>query len=234
MHLPLLLLEIVTTALRLAVRLQRDSSTVLSPEQHPASPSFTTPPSRSYGEAHGEAVTPQASLQAPGSAKLLSHLGRGRASQPSLAEALVMAAAGHNPPGLQKGAGVKPVKQDGLSLTGPQGASDSLTDRQQAAHQDGSLQSVPQAVEGRQEDATSSASFDSWNSRQRSDAGGTASTSQTGLSPAGAVATAATPQAALGSRLCEAVSNASRPPPTGDVYHSSSGKCMTKHTAAPC
>ncbi len=66
--------------------LQRGSSTTQSPEQLPASPLLTTPSSQS----NRDAVTPQASLQAPGTRTPL--LLSGHTKQHSLAAALARAA----------------------------------------------------------------------------------------------------------------------------------------------
>ena len=194
-----------------------------SPEQLPASPLVTTPNS----QMNSGAVTPQASLQAPGTGSSL--LLSSHTKQHSLAAALARAAeisldvpradpetraglraderhgpstagtkafgwngplaaeatqvsdasAGFQLPGSHT-AGLKSVRQS--SRAGPQ-----LHDRHEAADI---------AAVGRQDEVTSSASFDSWNS-MRSHSGTTASTSHAarrtavypGLSPA-AIATA--------------------------------------------
>ena len=211
--------------------LQRGSSTTQSPEQLPASPLLTTPSSQS----NRDAVTPQASLQAPGTGTPL--LLSGHTKQHSLAAALARAA-GISPSVARADpeprAGLRADERHGPSRAGTKAfgwngplaaeatqASDSSAGFQLSGSHTAGLESMepssragPQlhdrheaadsAAAGRQDDVTSSASFDSWNSRQRSHSSATASTSYAargtavhpGLSPAAvgtaeAVATAA-------------------------------------------
>jgi len=195
-----------------------------SPEQLPASPLVTTPSSQS----NGDAVTPQASLQAPGTGTPL--LLSGHTKQHSLAAALARAAG--ISPSLHRAdpetrAGLRVDERNGPSTAGTKAfgwngplapeatqASDSSAGFQLSGSHTAGLESMEpsspagprlhdrheaanSAAAGRQDDVTSSASFDSWNSRQRSHSSATASTSHAarhtavhlGLSPA-AVGTA--------------------------------------------
>ena len=207
-----------------SVFLQRGSSTTQSPEQLPASPLVTTPSSQS----NRDAVTPQASLQAPGTGAPL--LLSDHTKQNSLAAALARAA-GISPSvpraDPEPRAGLRAAERHGPSAAGTKAfgwngplaaeatqASDSSAGFQLSGSHTAGLESMepssragPQlhdrheaadsAAAGRQDDVTSSASFDSWNSRQRSHSSATASTSYAarrtdvhpGLSPA-AVGTA--------------------------------------------
>lgn len=190
-----------------------------SPEQLPASPLVTTPCSHS----NGDAVTPQASLQAPGTGTPL--LLSGHTKQHSLAAALARAAgirisASRIDPETKVGlradeshgpstAGTKAFGWNGpLAAEATQASDASAGPQLSGSHTAGlecarqSRRAGPQlddrhvaadaAAAGRQDDVTSSASFDSWNSRRRSYSGATASTSHAachtvvhpGLSPA--------------------------------------------------
>ena len=206
------------------VFLQRGSSTTQSPEQLPASPLVTTLSS----QPNRDAVTPQASLQAPGTGTPL--LPSDRTKQHSLAAVLARAAGispfvaradpetraglraderhgpftagtkafGSNGP-LAAEAAQASASSAGFQLSGSRTAG--LTSAEPSSHAGPQLhdrhEAADTAAAGRQDDVTSSASFDSWNSRQRSHSGATASTSHAarhsaahpGLSPA-AVGTA--------------------------------------------
>ncbi len=175
-----------------------------SPEQLPASPLVTTPRSQS----NRDAVTPQASLQAPGTGTPL--LLPDHTKQHSLAAALARAA-GISPSvpraDPETKAGLRADERHGPSTAGTKAfgwngplaaeatqASDVSAGFQLSGSHTAGLESMepssragPQlhdrhvaadtAAAGRQGDVTSSASFDSWNSRQRSHSGATASTS---------------------------------------------------------
>lgn len=187
-----------------SVFLQRSSSISQSPQQLPASPLVTTPSS----QLNRAAVTPRASLQAPGTGTPL--LLSGQSKQHSLAAALARAA-GSNPsvpradPDTR--AGLRADESYGPSTAGTEAfgwngplaakathASDSSAGFQVSGSRTAGLESMQPssragphlhdrhvaadtAAAGRQDDVTSSASFDSWNSRQRSHSGATASTS---------------------------------------------------------
>ena len=204
--------------------LQRGSSTTQSPEQLPASPLVTTPNSQS----NRDAITPQASLQAPGTGTPL--LLSSHTKQHSLAAALARAAEiSLNVPRAdpETRAGLRADERHGPSTAGTKAfgwngplaaeatqASDASAGFKLSGSHTAGLKSVRQsshagpqlhdrheaadiAAVGRQDEVTSSASFDSWNSMRRSHSGATASTSHAarrtavypGLSPA-AVGTA--------------------------------------------
>ena len=248
--------------------LQRDSSmTPQSLELPPTSPLVTG----SSGRSHGPAVTPQASLQAPGSGISLLHSTRGHIKQPSLAAALAGTAAGvgsssaptanpqsglgavqgfRSPGKIQAASGAVISVEHGLAVAKQaEAAVQADAQPQHSSLQPHQRQRAADAVvRGSQDDATSSASFDSWNSRRHNDTGATASTSQhtqADVVPASAAATAAcflntqgeTRQAAM---LCgQAVSMAPRSSPIGEsAYDQGKGQlvaaCCKTHDLALC
>ncbi|KAL0022177.1 hypothetical protein WJX77_003269 [Trebouxia sp. C0004] len=190
-------------ALQLRFR-QRGSSMTQMPEQLPASPLITTPSSQSIGDA----VTPQASLQAPGTGTPL--LLSDHTKQHSLAAALARAARNSSSvPSIETEtrASLRADERQGPSKAGPKAfgwngplaaeaaqASDASAGFQLSGSHTAGLESARQssragsrlhdrhvgvdgAAAGRQDDVTSSASFNSWNSRQHSHNDTTASTS---------------------------------------------------------
>ena len=211
----------------------------------------------------GTAVTPQASLQAPGSD------GIGRSIQPSLAAALARASAeGRASPLWPDCQAETKHRASELNSTSRAGATDTSGSASRAAYQKGTRptgQRQPSKAEagrpddercgsqveglkpeaeasslhinaagarltGRQDVATSSASFDSWNSRQRSGESMTCPASQnaltkaaqTGWLPTAAAAAAVTGKQGKGSRtewLLAQVQQASLTP--GSVHSTS-------------
>ena len=211
----------------------------------------------------GKAVTPQASLQAPGSD------GTGRSLQPSLAAALARASAEDRASPLwpdcqaetkhraseinstsragatdTNGSAYREASQEGTrpnEQRQPSNAEAGRPDDEQCGRQAKGLHPDAQAsssyvdaagarLTGRQDTATSSASFDSWNSRQRSGESMTSPASQTALPtavgigqlPTAAAAAAVTGKQGKGSRtewLLAQVQQASLTP--GSVHSTS-------------
>ena len=167
--------------LTVCCRLQR-SSLEQAAQQSPPSPSAMT---RSPGPSHEAATTPQPSLQAPGSAVDLllepfGHRTAPRSPAGTLAGFLAGVKAGRG--NTSNGAGLGPRLESmgsPLHLTGSllggrglQATAEAERDCLQA-HTGASAKEAP--VAGPCDDATSSASFDSWNSRQGSGPGASSS-----------------------------------------------------------
>ena len=191
-----------------------------SPEQLPTTPlapSISGSPHKSSA-----AFTPAASLQAPGSGSNPLVSAKGSSSQPLLAAALARASEEHSPSPHTRSAGKSPARAPAL-LASVAGAAAPDSPRSQASlrlvasatqeaatvaaagnlaqARNPSLSSVKQpAALSQQEDATSSASFDSWRSRNREDSTATAHSSKP------ADATAVGPSRHSGSRTPAAAS----------------------------
>lgn len=227
------------------VLLQRGSSMMHSPEQLPAPLTVSTP----HNQSNRDAVTPQASLQAPGTGTGTSLPLSGHIKQHSLASALARAAGISSSvpradPETRAGLGAddrhgpSTAGRKDFGWNGPLAAeatqaldvspgfqlSGSHTAALESARQ--SSRAGPQlydrhaaadtAAAGRQDDVRSSASFDSWNSKQRSHSGATASTSHAahhtavhpGLSPAAVGAAEAVATTAASAQLAGPIMSA--------------------------
>lgn len=170
-----------------------------SPDQPPATP---LAPSTSGSPCESSAVTPAASLQAPGSGSNPLMSAKGSSSQPLLVAALARAAAGNSPslPGTASGAAAgnsparaatllpsasktpKPSSPRSRASLGPvtgitQEAATAVGNLKVPGDSSLTASKQPTAL-GRQEDATSSASFDSWHSRNYEGSNTAASTSK--------------------------------------------------------